>query len=144
MHTNNQKRITNMFQKMIKPTLAAAVLIALVLCWGFYPAKLPSEKNSSALESIKTEEWGWAKLVSKPVQVQGTGLRQLNFQMSDTITLTAFVEVAAMETLAWKVGDEVLVVSVPNKRGGNISDISVSMPTYFVINYRPQQHNTSR
>ncbi|MFA6552633.1 MAG: hypothetical protein WCT19_04000 [Candidatus Paceibacterota bacterium] len=118
----------------------------------------PSGERASDHQKIVAKTWGWAKLVSEPVSVtspdaphghDNISLMQVEFQMSDIETLTAFVNAGATAGMAsplpsignhWKNGDEVLIVSVPAKSGGDGVILGgVPSRVYFVIDYRSKQ-----
>lgn len=106
---------------------------------------------------VVAQTWGWAKLVSEPVSViskedelkgqDNIGLMQVEFQMSDVETLTAFVNAGHVTGMLdphpkagnrWNIGDEVLIVIISGKSSGGALGSRPSV-TYVVTDYRSKQ-----
>ena len=101
--------------------------LSTAICGLLFLSRHGEANANPASTEVTATTWGWAKLVSVPVQVKSpdstneSTLLQVKFQMTDSETLTAFVgrdfgmlsTVEASPLRNWKVGDEVLIVRVP-------------------------------
>ena len=119
--------------------------LSTAICGLLFLSRHGEANANPASTEVTATTWGWAKLVSVPVQVKSpdstneSTLLQIAFQMTDSETLTAFVSrdfmgmpmSVAASPLSWKASDEVLIVRVPGMGHGH-------NPTsaYFVIDWR--------
>ena len=112
---------------------------------------LPKHNVADEPADVTATTWSWAKVVGKPASIRSRSfddsgcrtipLMQVEFQVTDSETLTAFISIADMSgriappASDWNVGDEVLIVGVPGMQKSNRGPSK----TYFVVDWRKKK-----